>query len=513
MKIKLMRALGIALAVGMFTGPVDSSAAEADALTKQNAEELEASTESMAEIDDLEEGAEAWESDVEEAPVDDVAKMEEENIQEEGHSGDSAAEAESEGIEGAAESDDYTENEAGIVTPDEDNDVSSNSSLDTGEDAANLEEGYQEYEYYYEPITGIMVKGPWILPDGRNVFYDTETGEMVKGDYEINGKKYHFDEADGHMSGELEDVRFWLTIDNNKYLYENWVRQGWKPDVPDYQGEEVYDSETDAWYWLDGLNQGKMAVNMDVYQETQADDAGNIGKWVRYGENGQRVRGWTEDGRYYFDPVYGTRAQGTVVIDGEEYEFDSETGERISKAGFENFGIVCNAAADTPYVYRAATCDDSSITTEGTAMFAYSTFQSDEAHPEKEGYLWKQVVITLTFGDVNAHVYGCRVNTLFGLDYYSFSNAAINEPSSESTIERESTVLFQGEECPITARHEVLRSEWGDDCVYHMDICIEYHMPIDYDGMAVALYHAGNVETGEYELDLLDADSLIFRMK
>lgn len=40
------------------------------------------------------------------------------------------------------------------------------------------------------------------------------------------------------------------------------------------------------------------------------------------------IKGWNEkDGyRYYFDPVTGTMAKGTVTIDGAVYTFDSATG-------------------------------------------------------------------------------------------------------------------------------------------------------------------------------------------
>lgn len=540
MKARLVRTLGIVLVVGMFAGSVNSFAAETDILGNQNIERLETSEAGdNGEIN----GSVGDEISVDEKEGNGRESFED-SIDESGESGasglggniaspDGNSENETEEIEEdiSASNEDETEVESSNVD-DEKNHLSVDSAfgVETGDteevkpddstenEAENVmsdqdSEDYSNNEYYYEPITGVMIKGPWVLPDGRKVFYDIVTGQMVKGDYEVNGEKYHFDETDGHMLESTEDSRFWLTIDGNTYLYENWERQGWKPDTPDYFGEEVYDSETDAWYWLDGLNQGKMAVNMEVYQEVQTDDAERIGKWIRYGENGQRIRGWTEDGKYYYDPVYGTRAQGTVAIDGVAYEFNPDTGERIRKLGFENYGIVCNVAADTPYTYKAATCSDSSITTEGTAVFAYNTFYSNDTHPEKEGYIWKQVVITLTFDDVNAHVYGCRTNTLFGLDYYTFGNSVIEEPSSESKIEKEMTVLFNNLEYPIAVRHEVLRSEWGDDCAYHMDICIECHVPADYDGMVIALYHAGNVETGNNEMDLLDEDSLIFRME
>ncbi len=124
----------------------------------------------------------------------------------------------------------------------------------------------------------------------------------------------------------LEDG--WHRITGVNYWYEKGVRQGYDADNPGYRGKEIYDPSTDAWYWLDNVQQGAVAKSKDVYMESQADDAGTIGKWVRYDADGHMVKGWhtNEAGRYYFDPVYGTMAKGNTVIDGESYYFDADTG-------------------------------------------------------------------------------------------------------------------------------------------------------------------------------------------
>jgi len=367
--------------------------------------------------------------------------------------------------------------------------------------------------YYFEPVTGTMVKGPWVLPDGRKVLYDTVTGQMVKGECEFNGEKYCFDEIDGHMTEGTEDLRCWLEIDDARYWYVGWERQGWKPEEPDYRGEELYDAEEDVWYWLDNESQGAMAVNKDVYQNGQADAEGNRGKWVRYDENGHMVRGWSEDMMYYFDLVYGTRAHGIVVIDGVEYEFDKTTGRRIVRRGFEEYGIECNVEEGVSYEYETATFANSELSTVGTAVFDYETFESDETHSAKEGYLWKRVVITTSFGDENGQVAGIRTSLLFNLDYYNFSNSELAGLSSEKVIEEERTISFSGEEYSVATRYELLDSGWGEDGNPYIKMSFECQVPAEYDGMVVALCHAGNREKGNRELDRIDERSLIFRME
>ena len=109
----------------------------------------------------------------------------------------------------------------------------------------------------------------------------------------------------------------WKTVNGKDYWYENGVKQGTTG-----RGKEIYDPDSDAWYWLDADQGGAKAVNKDVYQES------NGGKWVRYDANGHMIKGWdtNDDGTYYFDQVYGTMAKGIVTIDGNLYLFDVDTG-------------------------------------------------------------------------------------------------------------------------------------------------------------------------------------------
>ena len=109
----------------------------------------------------------------------------------------------------------------------------------------------------------------------------------------------------------------WKTVNGKDYWYENGVKQGTTG-----RGKEIYDPDSDAWYWLDANRGGAKAVSKDVYQES------NGGEWVRYDANGQMIKGWdtNDDGTYYFDLVTGAMTKGDATIDGLPCSFDTVTG-------------------------------------------------------------------------------------------------------------------------------------------------------------------------------------------
>ena len=168
---------------------------------------------------------------------------------------------------------------------------------------------------------GHMIKG-WQTTEKGTYYFDPTFGTMAKGVTEIDGVPCAFDQNTG-----IGLDKQWVTINGADYWYENGVRQGLEG-----RGKEIYDPASDAWYWLDSVDQGKKATSKDVYQESEAgqwaDRPDGTGKWVRYDAQGHMIKGWSADKRYYFDPIYGTMAKGDAVIDGRTYHFDKNTGIR-----------------------------------------------------------------------------------------------------------------------------------------------------------------------------------------
>ena len=121
----------------------------------------------------------------------------------------------------------------------------------------------------------------------------------------------------GEYPGNNNYYTGWRSENGRDYWYENGVKQGTTG-----RGKEIYDPDSDAWYWLDANQGGAKAVSKDVYQES------NGGKWVRYDANGHMIKGWdtNDDGTYYFDLITGAMAKGDIVVDNLPCSFDTNTG-------------------------------------------------------------------------------------------------------------------------------------------------------------------------------------------
>jgi len=163
----------------------------------------------------------------------------------------------------------------------------------------------------------------------KNYARDTETGELIRRDYVgfklKDGTNYSF-----------------LSLDEDLYWYENGVRQGIygdKKNITDTQfekverGREIFDPNSQAWYWLDANREGAVAKDKEVWMPYvfQGEEPGSTsGKWVRYDKYGQMIKGWyaNDNGVYYYDKFTGAMFYGYHEINDKTYHFDELTGIR-----------------------------------------------------------------------------------------------------------------------------------------------------------------------------------------
>ena len=491
MKRKLRKSLGGVLVAVLLTNAICPLMVMADASNHQES--------GVGEYDGDENG-------IDQEPEGDAPEVSGENSEEAEAGAESREESESKsGEEGKAEAEGESGNESEEDSKAESEDESKEESKTESEDE-NKEESKSESED--ESKEESKSESP---DEGKDEAEGSAEGETKDDESHIDdsgnmaGDKQIDDSNGEREKGILPDANGWFLVDGKYYWYIDGVRQGMEGG-----GLELYDSEADAWYWLDAGEGGARAVNRDVYLASKDSEEG--GRWVRYDANGQMVRGWSEDRFWYFNPVNGAMAKGTVLIDGVEYEFDVETGRRITRIGFEEFGLVCNVDTEQEFEYLTRTYRDKTLATVAKARFSYNKFTEDENHEGKDGYQWKQAVISLVYDDENAMQYGCCWSLLYNVDYYTFMEEPVEALYTDDIVTGQGKLMFRGMEYDITTNYAV-KENWRDENgAMHVVICFECHVPTDYDGMVIALYDTANSGEEAAMIERLNESSLMFRM-
>ncbi|MDY4948244.1 MAG: N-acetylmuramoyl-L-alanine amidase [Clostridium cadaveris] len=163
----------------------------------------------------------------------------------------------------------------------------------------NLKSGWHYEDYYWQYYKDGKRQHGWInIPnDGK---YYVESYGMVKGWYDVEGKRYYFDDAGRAIVGKT------IEIEGKEYAFDNEgvlvkaLKSGWHYE--DYYWQ----------YYKDGKRQHGW-INIP-----------NDGKY--YVESYGMVKGWydVEGKRYYFDDAGRAIVGKTIEIEGKEYTFNDE---------------------------------------------------------------------------------------------------------------------------------------------------------------------------------------------
>ena len=155
--------------------------------------------------------------------------------------------------------------------------------------------------YYYDD-QGEELVGMQVMPDdGTTRYFDPETHAMVKGEVEIDGNRYFFDENGVLATG-------FQTVDGNTKYYGNdtgIMKTGWVTSGPEkFYFDEMTGNEVFGWTEIGG--------NKYYFAE----------------DSGKLVKGSfeLEGNKYYSDAETGILTRGVVTIDEKQYYFDEETG-------------------------------------------------------------------------------------------------------------------------------------------------------------------------------------------
>ena len=193
------------------------------------------------------------------------------------------------------------------------------------------------------------------------------------------------------------------------------------------------------------------------------------------------------------------------------------------QADFEKYNLTEHMVElDQEYDYKTTCYDNRAYETVGKLIFSnYRTFDSDETHEAKEGYEWKMVDVTATFGDENAREYGMSVDTWFD-DYYDIIKSVDTTARDDNGIAH-FTVNWNGvdyTECCYdytsgfdgwTDNTNPAYEEWERVNVWQVHV--EALVPAGYDGIVLGVYnYATDWGDGLYVFEVDNTDNLFFRM-
>lgn len=177
---------------------------------------------------------------------------------------------------------------------------------------------------------------------------------------------------------------------------------------------------------------------------------------------------------------------------------------------------------DKVYDYKTACSQNSAYATLAKAVFSnYQIFTSAEGYPEKEGYEWKSVDVTVNYGDKNAIQYGISMGPNYQ-DYYDIIGLDESVQRLDVGSGFTFTVNFNGidyTECMM--KYKMGFDDWGGpNTDYNWEHSCSWHwtcaclVPVGYDGYIIGLWNK-QIEMGDdqriYEID--NTDSLFFRFK
>lgn len=133
---------------------------------------------------------------------------------------------------------------------------------------------------------------------------------------------------------ETKDYLLW-TPDGSYWIENGYVagREGDPKNITDTiygieRGREIYDPESDGWYWLDTCYNGRVATHKEVwfpYVYSFETPGETNGKWVRYDSSGKMVKGFCfvqgEESKndpdialYYYDEITGAMMKGNITF-------------------------------------------------------------------------------------------------------------------------------------------------------------------------------------------------------
>ncbi|UQS87413.1 DUF5776 domain-containing protein [Nicoliella spurrieriana] len=181
----------------------------------------------------------------------------------------------------------------------------------------------------YFNADGSQVKGEVVNDNGKQLYFDPNSGGLVKDNFiSLNGKWYYAD-ADGSIVDNPTTIKDGLFVANgNLYYHDPTTQQLVKGQILNVDGNLYqFDSATGAATALNNYTNGSWKQ-----VKVTSSDGSQVDRYQYLDANGQPLTGlqMVNGSLLYFDPTTGLQLKGGAAnVDGVNYYFDANLGTLV----------------------------------------------------------------------------------------------------------------------------------------------------------------------------------------
>lgn len=291
-----------------------------------------------------------------------------------------------------------------------------------------------------------------------------------------------------------------ITIDSQRYEAYKWRAEAYYASVSDSKSLVLAKQDYETALSLEAGDPDLYLALSEIYKKLgDSDNAEQI-----------QEQGFLQTGDDRFESICEHKWLSANYQEAQMCTLCGETLGSPLPAALADFTMI---ETNVSYPYITQCLEDSTQQIVAQVVIEQNTdLVSDEAHPLKDGYVWKRITATVTTNDDAAWAHGIRIRMNF-LDYYTGTPLNSPDESSPDTF----IVNYKGQEYTCTAHTSQPQGNWNDH-TFTWSVDCSFHVPEGYDGCVAILYNAAHETLPNSSFNsivspiLQDTNTLYFRV-
>ena len=149
----------------------------------------------------------------------------------------------------------------------------------------------------------------------------------------------------------------------------------------------------------------------------------------------------------------------------------------------------CDAAPDEIYSFATVCRDNASLSVKGAVSFSGErVYEGDEAHEPMEGYVWHDLIVTISFDGENVWYYGASYQ-IFEEDFYDPALHLSSVYDLGDNAIRFTADYYGKQYTECIKKTEYIAGAWKEK-MYTTQYLLSFRLPEGYDGIVVGVRSA-----------------------